>query len=458
MFKKAQSFGQAVDWGAEETWRSLTMVVRFLKKLGTQISVKALGGPITIAMVAGKRRKARPCQIAAVFNLLSANLAVLNLLPIPLLDGGHLIFLAYEGIRGKPADERVQIGLSILGFRVSDCLMLFVDWHGLLPIVFLIICLSNYEHGAQKGHCNYGIGVVSPIGIGQEAFWASLCEGRSGVRRLNIFDDPDLIPFGGEVSDFDPKTYIRQRKSLKVMSRDIQLAFAAADMACREAGHHERPIDPERLGVIFGDDMIPCELHEFVPAYRNCIVDGRFDFNRWGHAAMTEIFPLWMLKYLPNMPACHIGIAQDARGPNNTLTLGDVSSLSAAAEAVRVLERGAADAMIVGGAGSRIHPTMLFRGGLSSCRIAATIPRALPGRSTPRATAWSTARARRLSCSKPSEHAQARGTAVLARVLGCCGGIRTIGQRPDFAGHLHPPGHHRAHSATPALLRPKSVA
>ena len=79
---------------------------------------------------------------------------------------------------------------------------------------------------------------------------------------------------------------------------------------------------------------------------------------------MAEIFPLWMLKYLPNMPACHVGIAQDARGPNNTLTLGDVSSLSAAAEAVRVIERGAADAMIVGGAGSRVHPTMLFRGGL----------------------------------------------------------------------------------------------
>ncbi|MGA2798493.1 MAG: beta-ketoacyl synthase N-terminal-like domain-containing protein, partial [Thermoguttaceae bacterium] len=159
-----------------------------------------------------------------------------------------------------------------------------------------------------------GAGVVSPIGIGQEAFWASLCEGRSGVRKLATFADPDLVPFGGEVVDFDPKDYVRQRKSLKVMSRDIQLGFAAADLACIEARHHEHAIDPERLGIVFGDDMIPCELQELVPAYRSCIVDGRFQYNRWGEASMAEIFPLWMLKYLPNMPACHIGIAQDARG------------------------------------------------------------------------------------------------------------------------------------------------
>ena len=50
-----------------------------------------------------------------------------------------------------------------------------------------------------------GAGVVSPIGIGQQAFWKSLCEGRSGVRRLSIFNTPDIVPFGGEVVDFDPK-------------------------------------------------------------------------------------------------------------------------------------------------------------------------------------------------------------------------------------------------------------
>jgi 3-oxoacyl-[acyl-carrier-protein] synthase II len=95
--------------------------------------------------------------------------------------------------------------------------------------------------------------------------------------------------------------------------------------------------------------------------YRECTVDGRFDFDRWGAAAMSQMYPLWMLKYLPNMPACHIGIAVDARGPNNSLTTGDVSSLLALGEAYRVLERGQADTIISGGAASRIHPATLVR-------------------------------------------------------------------------------------------------
>ena len=183
------------------------------------------------------------------------------------------------------------------------------------------------------------------------------------MRRLDLYDEPDLpTPFGGEIVDFDPKRFVKNRKSLKVMSRDIQLAVSAAEMAAEMAGHRAKPIDPDRFGVIFGADMIPCELPELVPAFRSCMVEGKFEFHRWGHAAMADMFPLWMLKYLPNMHACHIGLAQDARGPNNSLTLGDVSSLSAAVEAARVIERGQADAIIAGGAGSRIHPTIIFRG------------------------------------------------------------------------------------------------
>ncbi|MCD4727844.1 MAG: 3-oxoacyl-ACP synthase, partial [Pirellulales bacterium] len=188
-----------------------------------------------------------------------------------------------------------------------------------------------------------GVGVVSPIGIGKAPFWTSLVEGRSGIRRLDLHHDPTLAaPIGGAVADFDPKQYVRPRKSLKVMSRDIQLAFAAADLACVDADLREKPVAPERLGVVFGAGIIPCELDELMGAYCDCIVDGKFDYNRWGLVAMADLFPLWILKYLPNMPACHIGIGQDARGPNNSITLGDVSSLSALAEATRVLERGQA--------------------------------------------------------------------------------------------------------------------
>ncbi|HOM15927.1 MAG TPA: beta-ketoacyl synthase N-terminal-like domain-containing protein, partial [Thermoguttaceae bacterium] len=202
-----------------------------------------------------------------------------------------------------------------------------------------------------------GVGVVSPIGVGQEAFWRSLVEGRSGVRRLTSFEPTaDLPPFGGEIADFDAKQYVRPRKSLKVMCRDIQLAVAAADLAWTDAHLPAQPPHPDRLGVVLGAEMIQCEPEELAPAFQACMEDGRFEFRHWGPRAMPEIFPLWMLKYLPNMPACHVGIIRDARGPTNTIVLGEVSSLAAIGEAFRVIQRGQADLMLAGGASSRIHP------------------------------------------------------------------------------------------------------
>lgn len=76
---------------------------------------------------------------------------------------------------------------------------------------------------------------------------------------------------------------------------------------------------------------------------------------------MGQIAPLWLLKRLPNMPACHVAIQHDARGPNNTITSRDASALLALAEGVRVIERGAADSMIVGAASSNIHPVDLTK-------------------------------------------------------------------------------------------------
>lgn len=133
---KAQSFGQAANLGADETWESLTMVVRILSKLGSQISVKELSGPLSIAKFAGQAAQQGPASLLLFLTLLSANLLVLNLLPIPVLDGGHLIFLAYEGIRGKPADERVQIGLSLLGLVFLIGLMLFVTGMDIFRLFF----------------------------------------------------------------------------------------------------------------------------------------------------------------------------------------------------------------------------------------------------------------------------------------------------------------------------------
>jgi len=209
-----------------------------------------------------------------------------------------------------------------------------------------------------------GVGVVSPIGIGVESFAGSLRAGQSGIRPISLFDASGFpVRIGAEVADFDPKAYVRPRKSLKVMSREIQFGFAAADMAMTDAGLQQGQAEPDRFGVVFAAEMIYCALDELEAVYRRSMAEGKFEFGRWGEAMMSEMFPLWMLRNLPNMVACQIAIVHDARGPNNTINLSDVSSLLAIIEAVRVIQRDAADIMIAGGVGARVNPTsMSYRG------------------------------------------------------------------------------------------------
>jgi 3-oxoacyl-[acyl-carrier-protein] synthase II len=209
-----------------------------------------------------------------------------------------------------------------------------------------------------------GLGVVSPIGIGKDAYWKSMLEGRSGVGPLTVAVGSDLpVKIGGEIKGFDAKQFVKPRKSLKVMCREIQTGYAAAMLALQDAGVSAGKVDPDRFGVVLGSEMFYCDLDELADAYRKCVVDGQLRPDLWGAGAMSDLYPLWMLKYLPNMVACHIAITEDARGPNNTITLDEVSSLLAVIESVCYIQRGAADVMIAGGQGSRVNLTrIMYRG------------------------------------------------------------------------------------------------
>jgi 3-oxoacyl-[acyl-carrier-protein] synthase II len=88
---------------------------------------------------------------------------------------------------------------------------------------------------------------------------------------------------------------------------------------------------------------------------------GSVDLEKWGGPGLDAIPPMWMLKYLPNMPACHVSILHDARGPNNSITESDVASLLAMGEAYRILARDQADFFLVGGAESKLNPLSLVR-------------------------------------------------------------------------------------------------
>ncbi|MDO4570188.1 MAG: site-2 protease family protein [Planctomycetia bacterium] len=121
------SIMDAVVLGAEETWNSLTMVFQMLEKLFSgQVSVKGLGGPILIAQAAYKYAQHGLSALLIFTCLISANLAVVNLLPIPILDGGHVVFLLYEGITGRAPNENLVVILSYLGLLFFLVLTIFV--------------------------------------------------------------------------------------------------------------------------------------------------------------------------------------------------------------------------------------------------------------------------------------------------------------------------------------------
>lgn len=202
-----------------------------------------------------------------------------------------------------------------------------------------------------------GVGVVSPIGIGNDRFWDSLVHNRSGIDFLQSQPAAGLpSAFGAEVRDFDAVRFLRDRKFVKVMCRDIQLGVASANLAVRDARISGGDVDPVRFGVEFGAGRMTSHPAELQEAVRLCCDEHGFNPDQWGPEALGRIAPLWLLRQLPNMPACHVSIDHNAMGPNNTITCRDASALLALSEAVRVIEAGRADCMIVGACSSNIHP------------------------------------------------------------------------------------------------------
>jgi 3-oxoacyl-[acyl-carrier-protein] synthase II len=211
-----------------------------------------------------------------------------------------------------------------------------------------------------------GIGVVTSVGKDAATFWQSLLAGKSGVRRIRSVDTSKLpVRIAAEIPDFDARDFVekKERKGLRVMARTIQLAVAAAGRALEDGKVEKDKLDSTRFGCAFGSGMIATELEDLGDASVLC-GDGRpdvVDMEKWGTIGLETVEPLWMLKYLPNMLACHVSILHNAQGPNNTITENDVASLLAVGEAYRILQRDQADFFLVGGAESRINPLSLVR-------------------------------------------------------------------------------------------------
>ena len=202
-----------------------------------------------------------------------------------------------------------------------------------------------------------GLGAVTASGEGAQALWQSALQGKSGIGVLDSLGGGASGILAAVVRDFDPEKYVTQRKALKVMARDIQLAVAGASLAIDDSKVRSGLFDHERFGVIVGSGILNHELDELSYSVQNSLDDsGKLDLAKFGDSGLSALFPLWLLKYLPNMSACHISILFDLQGMNNTITTGASAGLQAVGEALRIIERGDADLMLAGAAESKVNP------------------------------------------------------------------------------------------------------
>jgi len=215
-----------------------------------------------------------------------------------------------------------------------------------------------------------GVGPVSGLGLGLPDTWDRLTTGKTAVAPVRSFDAGAMgatlaaeVPDTFKIRDFVPKSY---RKATKVMARDID----AADLAARDAGLNTCANgDPsnasyasDRIGCHIGAGLIAADLNELTDALvRSTDDSGAFDLHHWGREGMNALTPLWLLKYLPNMLACHVTIVHGAHGPSNTITCGEASGGLSVGESLRVIQRGSADLCFCGGAASNTNPMAFLR-------------------------------------------------------------------------------------------------
>ena len=284
-----------------------------------------------------------------------------------------------------------------------------------------------------------GAGAVTPSGLDWAAFRAPLAAGRarrpphrarSTRRRL-------------------PGPHRRRDRGVRRQGLRGEEGPQAAqdDGPHRPAGRRRRPAGAGRRAAraparstrtgsasCSAPGTIPGDLADLGPAAQASLrrrPRARSTCAQWGSEGLALIPPLWMLKYLPNMPACHVSILHDAQGPNNTITESDAASLLALGEAFRISS--ATPPTSSSSAAPTRAPTLERRWSAtacsSSCRAATTSPSRRAGRSTATATARSSARGRACWCWRSWSTRGGAGRAVYAEVVGFASALRPRADR-----------------------------
>jgi len=202
-----------------------------------------------------------------------------------------------------------------------------------------------------------GVGLVSPVGMGTQANWDALRAGTSGIGAITRFDAAAFSTrFAGEVKNFDPLQFI-EKKELKKMDIFIQFAVAASQFAMDDARLTITPDFADRIGVFIGSGI------------------GGFTTIEREHEAYLaggprKISPFFIPSSIINLAAGQVSIRFGAKGPNLATCTACTASAHAIGDSFEIIKRGAADAMIAGGAEAAVCPMGV--GGFAALRALST--------------------------------------------------------------------------------------
>jgi 3-oxoacyl-[acyl-carrier-protein] synthase II len=188
-----------------------------------------------------------------------------------------------------------------------------------------------------------GLGAITPIGIGLDAYWQGLSTGKSGVARITHFDPTGYdTQIAAQVNDFDPNLYM-DKKEARRLARFLQFGIAAGQLAVKDAKLSITPENAADIGVIVGSGIGGLGmLEEMAHVLRE--------------KGPSRISPFTVPYMITDMAAGMISINTGAKGPNLCVVTACASGTHSIGEAFKTIQRGAAKAMIAGGTEASITP------------------------------------------------------------------------------------------------------
>ena len=203
-----------------------------------------------------------------------------------------------------------------------------------------------------------GLGPVTPIGVGREAFHRAQLEGKSGIRRITRYD-PDAyqlnVKIAGEV-DVNVDDYL-DRKEARRLDRFVQLALIAAELALRDAGLAVSELEPERTGVLIGSGIGGIKTWED---------QFKIYFQRGPH----RLSPFFIPMVISNMASGHVAMKYGFQGPSSTVVTACATGTDSVGSAARMIQHGEADVMLTGGTEASVTPMAI--GGFAVMRALST--------------------------------------------------------------------------------------